>query len=349
MKIAHCVFLVLIQAAFVFDDTPAAQRSSIPSLLLLDDIEAPPNAPTHLWNDVKSMSVNESGNLLVMFNTKPPRVSVLETSSLNLVGSFGKTGKGPGEFESVWTWVGIRHDTVIVSQKVTTSFFLVNGTHLGNDIKTVNRSIPAIMNIARTMGVDGQRSVYFWDARPQSDFLISKRLQSGLEVGLVKKGEMPFAVDGKKGSFDLGVLADGSIILSFYEQPLIVRYNSQGERVWSIDLSRNIPYIRKNYEDVKEGKLMNPNTCFWSDETYTVLTFHNRQGKAGQPNIYWVFVDSRTGRLVELSHVQQNVISSEHQDYLMYIPWAIAHSNGMMFSFSYNSGRLQKYKLMWHK
>lgn len=334
------------------------------SLILIEEIETPKNAPSHLWWDVSSLFYDSQSNVLAVFNIKPPRVSLLNARTLELIATWGTKGRGPGEFQEWFTWIGIRNNTVFVSQTHRTARFSFEGKYLDSDIRTLNRTIRAGIKIDRANGVDEKGNVYYWDGRPTSEFLVAKVSQGDIEEYLIRRGDfdhLPFRFwnpRSEKMDIDLGVLADGSLIMNFAHEPVVIRYTKDGMLKWSVDLLKELPFLKPNYESVKAAEFYYPATKFWVDETYTILTFTNRRQEIGEPNIYYVFLNSNNGSVVKVSYAAENVIReivrrqpSEHNKLYrhdLYNPFAITHANGILFTFAYNSSRIQKYKLTWH-
>ncbi len=326
--------------------------------MLVQEIEAPPNDSTHLWYWITSMSLDENGSILAVFNMKPPRVSILDTRTLELKATWGVKGKGPGEFDASSAWVGVIRDKIFVSQGHRTSVFSLQGSYLDRDVLTIERTALARLHVERTTGVDQFFNVYYWDARLSSDYFIGKKTIDGSTQYIVRRGDFGFD-SGSKKIAELRplfcVLKDGSIILALSHSPAIACYAPNGVRKWIIDISREFPPVKNNYAAVESGTIKLPMSNLWADEMYTILTFSNLDKTRGAPNIYYLFLDSKTGKLVQVAYAAQNIIREVSKDpdeilsHHLYSPWAIAHHDGTLYAFSYNSSRLQKYKLIWHQ
>lgn len=347
--------LLLGGGVFAFQgDLPLRPRES---LLLLQEVEAPPNDPSHLWYMIPSMALNEKGNALAVFNTKPPRVSILDPETFKLKASWGRKGKGPGEFGESFAWVGIINDTVFISQGHRTMAFSLAGRYLGQDILTLERTAIAKLLINRSSGMDQFKNVYFWNANPSSNYLIGKKAPHGAVTYLVPKSDFGIVAKAQREQpyTVFSVLRQGSVVVTTSHMPTVARYTADGKLEWVINLAKEVPFVKQNYKAVESGEIKLPMSYFWADEIYTILTFSNRDKRIGSPNIYYVFLDSRSGKPVEIAYAAQNVIrelSNDPDEILthdLYNPWAVAHHRGTLFVFSWNSGRLQKYKLTWYQ
>jgi hypothetical protein len=326
------------------------------SLLLIAEIETPVNDRSHLWHWVSSMDISRDGRYLAIFNMKPPRVSILDTRTLELITSFGKKGRGPGEFLESLSWVGLRGDRVYVSQMHRTSIFSMSGEHLDRDMLTLSRTVDAQMLIHQASGVDGAGSVYFWDARRKSEYLIGKKTPDGREVFLISRKQFGVERGFEKGEMMLlfNVLEDGSIILAFSHVPIVTRCSPEGNVVWSLNLVEKVPLVKKNYDNVKTGRYVLPMSIFWADETYTILKFSNEEKRQGKPSIFYVFINSAEGNIRKIAYAAENLIrqaelkDDEIYSHDLYNPTAIAHKDGILFAYSRHSGKLQKYRLLWY-
>lgn len=324
------------------------------SLRLVYETESPPNAPAIFWNWISSMQVTKDNSFLVAFDMRPPRVTVLKTATFELVSTFGRKGKGPGEFMEFFAWIGVKDDTIFVSQGHRTARFLLDGTYLDKDILTLNRTTGAMLNVYASTGIDKVGNLFYWDARPNSDYLISKKLLDGTEQQLIKRDDVRSSSlfrEGKR-SLDFGVLENGSIILAYCRVPIVARYDSSGRLKWEVDMVRQIPFLRKDYDEVKAGKFLKIHSTFYADEVYTILTYPRTDKTIGRPTVYYVFLSSNTGRVIKIAYARQNVFGNRRpgddvDESYYYYPRAIAHRAGMLYVFSYNSSSLQKYKLMW--
>lgn len=326
------------------------------SLLLVSEIETPVNDKSHLWYWISSMDISRDGRFLALFNVKPPRVSILNTRTFELISSFGEKGRGPGEFSESLSWIGLRGDAVYVSQMHRTSIFLINGKHIDRDILTLSRTIDATMLLPWANGVDRAGNVYFWDARRKSNYLIGKKAADGKEVFLVTREQFGLQAEFEKGEMNLlfNVLEDGSIILAFSHVPIVARCSPEGLLVWSLNITEKVPLVKKSYQEVKAGRVVIPMSIFWADETYTILKFSNQEQQKGKPNIFYVFIHSAEGNVTKVAYAAENVIQQavlkddEIYRHELYNPFAIAHRDGVLFAYSRNSGKIQKYRLLWH-
>jgi hypothetical protein len=325
------------------------------ALLLIQEVESPSNAPGHLWSFVSSMWADARKDILCIFDARMARVSILRMTTLELLRTWGKKGRGPGEFADMLAFIGVRRDTVFVSQRLKTLRFLMDGTYIANDIRTLDR---ADFNLGRTSGVDMWGRVYYPGTGISSPFLVLRIGEKNhLSEGVVQKSDFGISPDlftRNKMRVSFSVLENGSVILTLSGEPLVARYDPGGSRRWSVNLLEKIPYLKKSYEEVRAGKAAYATTTFWADEIYTILTFVNETGKIGETNIYFVFLDSETGKILKVAYAAQNVIregTDKNKIYKhdLYNPFSICHSEGFLFTFSYNSAHLQKYKLTWHK
>lgn len=322
-------------------------------LILIKEVEWPPNDPSHLWDWVSSMSAKEDCSVLALFNKKPPRISILDAKTLELVTTFGRKGKGPGEFVDFAAWIGFKDDTLFVSQGHRTSLFTSDGKYL-HDIRTF-RTNPAILSVNWSTGIDQDGNVYYWNARPNSDYLIVKRMRDGREELLVSSSDIrsTHRLQREEMNIYCGVVKDGSIIIALAKRPIVARYTRTGSRVWSVDLLKEVPVLQGTYREVQKGKILALYSTFWVDETYVILTFANAELRVGKPRIYYLFLDTRTGSVVRLTYASQNIRgprpNQEDFDERLYNPWAVAHCDGKLYVFSVNSARVQMYRMAWHK
>ncbi len=254
----------------------------------------------------------------------------------------------------MFAFIGVRRDTVFICQKLKTLRFLTDGTYIEKDIRTVERTD---FHLCQSSGVDKWGRVYYEGTGTSSPFLV---LRIGEKYhkseGVVPKSDFGISSDlftRNKMRVRFSVLENGSVILTLSGKPFVARYDPDGSRRWVVNLLEKIPYL-KNYENVKVGKAVYATTNFWADEIYTILTFSNETPKIGETNIYFVFLDSETGKILKVAYAAQNIIRegtdvNKIYEHDLYNPFSICHSGGFLFTFSYNSARLQKYKLTWHK
>jgi hypothetical protein len=357
------IFILIINLSHIFAvagrGSPVVQdkRSAVEpsqSLQLLQEVETPVGNPSHLWAWVTSMSLSNDGSVLALFDMRMTRVSILDSKTLRLLATWGKKGKGPGEFGEYHAWIGMRGDTVYVAQDHRTSLFLRDGTYLDQDIILLNR--PAdIFKVHMTTGVDKRGTVYFIDGRPKSDYLLGKKVRGGAEEYFLKKDDLRYQSANISKEVVFGILQDGSAILTFSRKPIVERYSSSGSLRWSTNLVEQITYLKKSYDLVAAGKYLLPFSTFWVDEEYTIITFSNKDEKVGEPGTYYVFLNSDDGSIVKVAYAAQSIIRTPVADeetiyeHHLYSPWAIAHHKGILFVFAYNSARLQKYKLTWYR
>ncbi|MBM4167804.1 MAG: hypothetical protein FJ215_01400 [Ignavibacteria bacterium] len=331
------------------------QKGILPteSLELVQEIESPTNDPNHLWYWITSMSIDEKGKLLALFNKKPPRISLLETSMLGLKRSFGRGGKGPGEFTESPTWIGIVDDTLYVAQPFYTSRFNLDGKHLGGD-HVWQRGLGAF-SIQMRSGVDKNGDVYYWHGNPKHDFLLGRKSRNGNESFVIPVQNLPFAERYRSKGMELafGVLRDGSVVMTFSHEPALVCFGPDGSPRWWLNLVDEIPRLKKSYEEVEKKKILFPISNLWTDNVYTILTYSNPDRNLGSPAILFVFVDSQNGKLVRVAYSTQHIIREREIDdekiytHHNYSPWAIAHHNGYLYTFAHHSAHLQKYRLLW--
>lgn len=301
------------------------------------------------------MSISEDGSLLGLFDMRATRVSILDSKTLKLLATWGKRGKGPGEFQQYHAWIGIRQDTVYVAQDHRISLFLGNGTYLDKDILLLNRASDAFM-VHMTTGFDQRGSVYFRDGRFKSPFLIGKKTSGGIEEYFIDKNNLPLSFTPTM-DIAFGTLRDGSVILTFSHEPIVICYSLSGSLRWTTNLVNPINRLKKEYERVRAGQALLPFSTFWVDEEYTILTFPLLEMDVGDPSVYYVFLNSHDGTIVEIAYAAQNIIRTPrvkkedkvYEDHLLYSPWAIAHHKGTLFVFAYQSSRLLKYKLTWYQ
>jgi hypothetical protein len=357
------MFLILLVLLRCPAESQTAKVSPVPEtdlvsaredLILVKEIESPPNDPSHLWNRVSSMDVKKDCSVLALFNTKPPRISILDARTLDLVTTFGKKGRGPGEFRDFSAWIGFKDDTLFVSQSHTTSLFLGNGTYLDMDIRTFRTSI-SILSQDQTTSIDQNGNIYYWNGRPKSEYLILKKMRDGKEEFFVRSSELPSqsALQAEKRDIYCRVIKDGSIIVALAREPIVARFTPTGSRLWLVDLSK-IPVISRSYKEVQAGKILALYSSFWVDSMYVIVTVPEKEIKVGKPAVYYVFLDALTGKLVRLAYAAQNIARSqpgkdEFHEALLYNPWEIAHCNGRLYVFAENSARLLMYRLAWHK
>ncbi len=322
-------------------------------LVLIKEIEWPPNDSMHLWYWVPSMDVTKDCSLLALFNTKPPRVSILNARTLNLISTFGRKGKGPGELDDFFAWIGFKDDTLFVVQDHRISLFLANGRYLDMDLPAP-RTATSILAVARTTGIDKDGNVYYWTGGPpSSEYLIRRKNRNSRDEFLIRSDE--FDSQGKAFDIYCGVVkSDGSIIIALAQRPIVAKYSPTGSRAWLVDLLSEVPLLRASYKKVKAREILSLYSAFWVDDTYVILTFADDEIRIGQPKIFYLFLDTRTGAVRKLTYAAQNIVRSlpdpdGFYEAQLYNPWAVAHCNGTLYVFSKNSARVLVYRLAWHE
>ncbi len=326
------------------------------SLKLLIDVETPTNDQSHLWNWITSIAIDERGERLALFNLKPPRVSILSTTDFRLLTSFGREGRGPGEFLVEKAWIGMRNDKLYVMQGIRTSLFSLDGKYLDKDLAERRTAMGAFL-INWTSGVDSIGRIYDWDSNTNASHLVRRRSSDGNVEQILEKTKLSLRLDSyQKLAVRFGVLADGSVVAAFAYEPIILKTDSKGDVQWSFNVVEHLGFLKSEYEDVAKGKIQFPLTAFWTDEKYTILTYVNSNRRVGESRILFVFLDTKTGNVLKISYprelIRKKGPSEEdnlNDNSLAFVPMEIAHHDGYLYVFAVNSARVQKYKLMWYK
>jgi hypothetical protein len=351
-------YFLLVPLAFA-QKAPEVEREG---LKLVQAIETPSNAPDHFWVQVHSMATDESGTLLAMFDEKLARVSVLDIATSKLIAAWGTKGSGPGELTTYSAWIGIRKDTVFIGQQFRLSAFSLKGQYLKCDTRLNGRLADHMMVFGgrQSFGMDRSNHVYYFGGNRIEDFVILKGARTGEARPILRRKDIMPDIAPRTGSAGFGVLPDGSFVLSFGHRPLIVKYDSASNMVWSCNLANELPsrlaaWVNACYEWFVTKRLPYSWTNFWADSEYTILTLAGGpdDDRIGEPAIRYFFIDTKTGKYLGCYYAQENIVKRLKKDendippHSEYAPWAIAHSRGYVFAFCYNNSRLVKYKLLW--
>jgi hypothetical protein len=342
--------------------TQEAREVEREGLKFVQAIETPSNAPDHFWVQVHSMATDENGTLLAMFDEKLARVSVLDIATSKLISAWGTEGDGPGELNKYSAWIGIRKDTVFICQRFHLSAFSLKGHYLGRDTRLNGRlaDFTMVFDGRQSCGMDSSNRIYYFGGNRIEDFVIMKANRMGESRSiLTRKSLMPDTAPGT-GSAGLGVLPDGSFVVAFGHRPLIVKYDTGTNMVWSCNLLHVLPprlakWVAAQYERFVKKRLPHSWSNFWTDSQYTILTLAGDadDDRVGQPSVRYFFLDTKTGKYLGCYFAQENIVKrirkgdDDIAPHVEYAPWAIAHSRGYVFAICYNNSRLVKYKLLW--
>lgn len=129
-------------------------------LQLVQEVEAPPNAPNHLWAWVQSMGLDENETILVLFDSRMTRISVLDLRNFELLSTWGKHGRGPGELANYSAWVTMKKGKVVFCQDFKVSYFSVDGRFLDKDVPLLGRAGWYSLSTHQSVGVDSSGSLY---------------------------------------------------------------------------------------------------------------------------------------------------------------------------------------------
>lgn len=302
------------------------------------------------------MNVDDAGKNLVLFNQRPPRVSILSTANFDLVASLGKQGRGPGELTIDNSWVGMRNNTLYVLQGHRTSLFALQGrelVYLDKD-KTEKRTAMAMFRVDWTSGVDAEGRIYYWDEGLNGSHVVIRRPPNGMPQKLVPRKTIPM----KPESFSdlavrFGVHNDGAIVLAFGKEPYVMKTDSSGSVIWITNIVKRLPFLHSEYDAVIKKRIQFPITAFTTNEEYTILTFANPEQKIHQPRVLYVFLASKTGEVMRIAYAAENLrtespsTKSDEDKSIAFVPSEICHAGKYLFVYSINSSRLRKYELQW--
>lgn len=329
-------------------------------LQLVQEIEAPPNAPNHLWAWVVSMGLDESETRLVLFDIEMTRISVLDLRNFELLATWGKRGRGPGELANYSAWVTIKKGKVVFCQDFKVSYFSVDGRFLDKDVPLLRRAGWYLLSTHQSVGVDSSESLYYLAGQNAANWEIRRRAIDGHDHVVFSRTDARRYQIPDKGGISFGTHPDGSSVVSFGHKPLMIKFDMHGNVKWVReflkDLSSEVAnQIMDEYEKAIKKSVPHPWSAFWSDSAYTVLTLPLAWTKEriGKPSVLYLFFSSKTGRLMKVSYPNQNVVQrpskgeNEIGTHTLYAPWTVAHSRGYLYAFCYNNSRLVKYKLMW--
>ncbi len=327
---------------------------------LVQEIESPPNAPNHLWARVQSIGLDETGRMLVLYDSRMTRVSVLDALTLDLLWTWGKQGRGPGELANYSAWVTLKEGVVLLCQNFKLSYFSVDGRFLDKDIPLLRRAGWYSLSTHESVGVDTCGSIYYLAGQNVGNFEIRCRASNGQDRVVFSRSAVGVHKIPGKGGISFGTHADGSSVVSFGHKPLLIKFDTHGNIKWTLDFLKDLSsevanQIEDEYQKIVKKNLPYPWSAFWTDSTYTVLTLPLdwTKERIGKPSVLYLFINSKTGRLMKVSYPKQNVVErpsdgeNDVRSHTLYAPWVVAHSRGYLYAFCYNNSRLVKYKLMW--
>lgn len=329
-------------------------------LQLVQEVEAPPNAPNHLWAWVQSMGLDESGTRLVLFDIRMTRISILDTRNFELLATWGKQGRGPGELANYSAWVTMKKGEVVFCQDLKVSYFSVDGRFLDKDVPLLRRAGWYSLSTHQSVGVDSSGSIYYLAGQNAANWEIRCRAMDGHDRVVFSQTAARLFQIPDKGGISFATHPDGSSVVSFGHKPFMIKFDTRGNVKWVREFLRDLTsgvanQIRDEYEKAIKKNVPYPWSAFWSDSTYTVLTLPVdwTRERIGKPCILYLFFNSKTGRLMKVSYPKQNVVerpSKGENDvgtHTLYAPWAVAHSRGYLYAFCYNNSRIVKYRLLW--
>ncbi|MER3525319.1 MAG: hypothetical protein C4326_15065 [Ignavibacteria bacterium] len=291
------------------------------------------------------------------------RLSILDASTLQLVGSRHAKGEGPGEFNSATAWVAIRKENVYVYQKLRLSVFSLKGEYLKRDVRLVDRLLDAsaLFEARQSFGMDSAGFLYYLSGRRMAEFDLVKRSPSGAVTKRLARKQILPDIAPQRGDVGFGVHRNGSIVVTFGHKPLLATIGSDGKIVWTCDLQEQLPAefasrLMRRCDEAVAKKLPYYWTNFWTDDHYTILTDAGPDEPLGigKPEVYYVFIDSQTGVVSAVLFAQQNIVQRLSKDendlpsQTLYAPFAIAHSHGYIYTYCYNLARLVKYNITWN-
>lgn len=355
-EVAICVLAVVLRCHAQEAPLRAAQE-----MQLVREAETPPNAPDHLWAWVESMGVDEAGTRLVLFDVRMVRISILNASDFSLLASWGKHGKGPGELANYSAWVALKKEEVLVCQDFKMMYYSAEGRYLDKDLALPQRAGWYMLSTHQSVGADCSGNIFYLAGPNARAFAVRKRSVAGHDHEVFSHLTCRPYIAENTGGVSFGTHPDGSLVVSFGHTPLIMKFDNKGHILWTCNFLKSLSpepaaLIADEYERTIKKNLPHPWSAFWTDDTYTILTLPIvdwTKERIGKPSVLYLFIDSKTGRVIRLSYPKENVVKRPRQSeddiaaHTLYAPWTIAHSNGYLYAFCFNNSYLVKYKLQW--
>jgi hypothetical protein len=193
-------------------------------------------------------SIEISNDTLYFIDQKNYRI-VITDMNLNYINSFGRKGKGPGEFESP-NWIKVTSDKIFVSdirdQRI--KILHKNGKYIG--------SFSCMIIPGSNFAVTNNNSILL--SNPYGDSIV---VEYAFQGNVISKFGLPLNVDKNlpriKNTALITTDEQSNIYLSFYEYPIIRKYDSKKNLLWEYNYEF-IEEVKTRRKQIEERETKNP-------------------------------------------------------------------------------------------